>query len=37
MMREIKNEKRWIILMSAMIIVAIAGLFVKEPSFELHF
>ena len=27
-------KKRWIILMSAMTIIAIAGLFAKEPSFE---
>lgn len=30
-------KKRWIILMIAMIIIAIAGLFVKEPSFDCDF
>ena len=30
-------KKRWIILMLAMIIIAIAGLFAKEPSFDCDF
>lgn len=30
-------KKRWIILMVAMIIIAIAGLFAKEPSFDCDF
>ncbi len=30
-------KKRWMILMSAMIIIAVAGLFAKEPSFECDF
>ena len=27
-------KKRWLILMSAMTLIAVAGLFAKEPSFE---
>lgn len=30
-------KKRWIIMMTAMVIIAIAGLFVKEPSFTCDF
>lgn len=30
-------KKRWIILMSAMVIIAVAGLFVSEPSFTCDF
>lgn len=30
-------KKRWIILMTAMIVIAIAGLFASEPSFECDF
>ena len=30
-------KKRWIILMTAMVLIAIAGLFVSEPSFECDF
>lgn len=30
-------KKRWIILMTAMVIIAIAGLFVTEPTFDCDF
>ena len=33
-MKDINIKKRWTILMSAMILIALAGLFVKEPSFD---
>ena len=30
-------KKRWILLMTAMVIIAIAGIFAPEPSFDCDF